>query len=290
MNPADLDHTILHHVNEKAKALEDVLQSDVVCYFGQIHPGYFRSFRNFIEEVKDKSQRTEDTLSVVLRTPGGSAETVERMVTVVRQHFQTVNFIVPDVAMSAGTIFCMAGDRIFMDYSSALGPIDPQVMTPDGTGYVAALGYLDKVEEITNKGTLSPADVVMLKSLDLGKLALYEQAKNLSISLLKRWLVTYKFKDWVTHQTTNPGAPVTDAERQDRADEIAKALADNKKWHSHGRALGIDRFRELRLTIDDYSNDEPLRTAIRGYNDLLTAYADRMSMPFYLHSHLTETP
>lgn len=290
MNPADLDHTILHHVQDKAKALEDVLGSDVICYFGQIHPSYFRAFRNFIEEVKAASTRAENTLSIVLRTPGGSAETAERMVAVVRHHYQTVNFIVPDVAMSAGTIFCMAGDRIYMDYSSALGPIDPQVMTPDGSGYVAALGYLDKVEEITNKGNLSPADVVLLKSLDLGKLALFEQAKNLSISLLKRWLVTYKFKDWVTHQTTNPGAPVTDEERQVRAEEIANALADNKRWHSHGRALGIDRFRELRLTIDDYSNDVPLRSAIRGYNDLLMAYADRMSMPFYLHSHLTESP
>ncbi|OYX11948.1 MAG: serine dehydrogenasease, partial [Rhizobiales bacterium 32-66-8] len=209
MNPHDLDHTILHHINEKARHLEDVMSSDVVAYFGQIHPQIFRVFRNFIEEVKSKSARKDNTLSIVLRTPGGSAETTERLVTVVRQHYATVNFIVPDTAMSAGTIFCMAGDRIFMDYSSSLGPIDPQVMAPDGTGYVAALGYLDKVKEITGKGNLSPADVVFLRSLDLGKLALYEQARDLSIDLLKKWLVQFKFKDWTHHRTTNPGAPVT---------------------------------------------------------------------------------
>ena len=27
--------------------------------------------------------------------------------------------------MSAGTIWCMSADKIFMDYSSSLGPIDP---------------------------------------------------------------------------------------------------------------------------------------------------------------------
>jgi hypothetical protein len=168
------------------------------------------------------------------------------MVSVVRHHYATVNFIVPDYAMSAGTIFCMSGDKIFMDYSSALGPIDPQVLSSDGNGYVAALGYLDKVQEITAKQMLSPADVVFLRSLDLGKLALYEQAKNLSVSLLKKWLVAYKFKDWTVHRTTGAGTPVSLQEKEGRAEEIAAALSDNKRWHMHGRALSVERLKELR--------------------------------------------
>jgi hypothetical protein len=289
MNPADLDHTILHHINQKAKELEDKLQSDVICYFGQIHPQYFRMFRNFVEEVHANSKRTEKTLSIILRTPGGSAETAERYVTVVRKHYDQVNFVVPDVAMSAGTIFCMSGDKIYMDYSSSLGPIDPQVMVPDGSGYVAALGYLDKVEEILKKKRLSPADVVFLKSLDLGKLALYEQARDLSIDLLKKWLVEHKFKDWSVHRTTNPGTVVTDEEKAQRAEEIAAALANHKKWFSHGRSLDIQKLKELRLEIDDYSSDAELSAAIRSYNDLLSAYTDRLQLPMYLHSHHTET-
>ncbi|MDI7864276.1 hypothetical protein MRS76_20260 [Rhizobiaceae bacterium n13] len=288
MNPADLDHAILAHVNAKARALEDVLGSDVIFYSGQIHPQITRPFRNFIEEVENASTRAENILTIVLRSPGGSAETTERMVSVVRHHYGTVNFIVPDYAMSAGTIFCMSGDRIYMDYSSALGPIDPQVLSSDGSGYVAALGYLDKVSEITAKAVLTPADVVFLRSMDLGKLALYEQAKNLSISLLKKWLVAYKFKDWVEHRTTNPGSPVTIEEKEARAEEIAAALSDNRRWHMHGRALGIERLLELRLDIDDYSRNKDLMVAIREYNDLLTGYADRQNMPFYLHSHHTE--
>jgi len=288
MNPADLDHTILHHIHEKARNLEEIMGSDVVCYFGQIHPQYFRVFRNFVEEVKDRSDRDDGRLSIVLRTPGGSAETVERFVGVVRHHYNTVNFIVPDMAMSAGTIFCMSGDNIFMDYSSTLGPIDPQVLAPDGSGYVAALGYLDKVAEIANKQQLAPTDVIFLKSLDLAKLALFEQARDLSIDLLKKWLVEYKFKDWTEHRTHNPGTPVTQEEKEQRAQEIASALSDNRMWHSHGRALGIDKLKRLGLEIDDYSDNRELRDAIRSYNDLLTAYTDRSGVTFYLHSHLTE--
>ena len=50
-----------------------------------------------------------------------------------------MNFIVPEYAYSAGTIFCMSGDNIYMDYYSVLGPIDPTVQNKDGR-WVAAFG------------------------------------------------------------------------------------------------------------------------------------------------------
>ncbi len=183
---------------------------------------------------------------------------------------------------------CMSGDKILMDYSSALGPIDPQVLTPDGSGYVAAMGYLDKVAEITAKGQLAPADVVLLKSLDLAKLALFEQARDLSVDLMRDWLVEYKFKNWTTHRTTNPGASVTVAEKEARAKTIADELANHKTWHSHGRALDLRKLNRLRLEIDDYSGDDQLLAAIRGYNDPLTSYTDRLGMSFFLHHHSVE--
>ena len=271
-------------VDERARTLEDKLESDVIFYHGSIDPAYFRVFRNFVEEVKEKSTRTENTVSIVLRTGGGSAETTERMVGVLRKHYDRVNFIVPDVAMSAGTIFCMSGDKIYMDYASSLGPIDPQVPAPDTGDYIPALGYIDKVLEITAKDSLQPADVVLLKSLDLAKLALFEQARDLSVDLLKKWLVEYKFKEWSAHRTTNIGAPVTKQEKADRAEQIAVDLVDHKKWRSHGRNLDIKKLSDLRIEIDDYSNDHDLRNQIRGYNDPLTGYVDRVRSAFFLHS------
>ncbi len=284
MLAVDFDGVIAEQIRSRARLLEERLQSDVISYSGPIHPAIFQPFRNFIEGVKADSTRKENALSIVLRTPGGSVETADRFVTVVRHHYETVNFIIPDFAMSAGTIFCMSGDRIYMDYASSLGPIDPQVQAPDGSGWIPALGYLDKVNEITNKDDLSPADVVFLRSQDLAKLALYEQARNLSIDLLQAWLVRYKFKDWTQHRTTNPGNPVTAAEKGERAAEIAAALSNHKKWLSHGRSLNIAKLKELRLDIDDYSTDDALSDAIRAYSDMLAAYNDRLNRPFHLHS------
>ncbi len=117
------------------------------------------------------------------------------MVGVLRRHYEIVNFIVPDLTMSAGTIFCMSGDNIYMDCTGSLGPIDPQVQIPDTGDWVPTLGYINKVHEIAAKPRLSLGNVVLLRSIDLAKLALFEQARDLSIELLTDWLVEYKFKD-----------------------------------------------------------------------------------------------
>ncbi|MBU3679647.1 MAG: serine dehydrogenasease [Candidatus Kapabacteria bacterium] len=280
-----LDSTILSVLNERAKQLEDALSMTVLAYVGSIHPGFLRKFRDAIEMLRSRATYA-DSIGVLLRTGGGSAEMAESMATILRNHFAEVNFIVPDIAMSAGTILCMSGDRIYMDYSSALGPIDPQVISPDGTGYIAAMGYLDKVEEITAKSARTQADVVFLRSIDLGRLALYEQARSFSIDLLKEWLVEFKFKNWTLHRTTNAGQPVTPDEKQQRAEAIAVALSDHKRWRSHGRALDIKKLVKLGLQIDDYSKQDVLLRSIRAYNDPLSEYVERTGKSIFIHSHI----
>jgi hypothetical protein len=274
-------------LSERLERLEGHFQADGMFFYGPIYPGVEKRFRDFLERLKGEPPH-RNHLVMFLNTSGGSAETVETLVEIIRFNYEEVTFVVPDYAMSAGTIFCMSGDRILMDYSSSLGPIDPQVH--NGRDWVLALGYLDQVEQMIQKsiaGQLSDAELIMLQSQDLAMLSRYEQAKNLTITLLKKWLVEYKFKNWVTHQT-NPekhGRSVTDPEKRERAEEIARMLADNKLWHSHGRRIGIGTLQTvLRLKIDDYSADGDLRNQIRSYNDFLLEYILRENLPSFLHS------
>src|SRR5262245_21147603 len=100
-----------------------------------------------------------------------------------------VYFVVPVAAMSAGTIFCMAGDRIYMDHSSSLGPIDPQVPDREGKFLVPALGYLDKVNDMIERSknnNITPVEFQWLMNQDLAMLRFYEQARDLSVALLER--------------------------------------------------------------------------------------------------------
>lgn len=87
MIPDHFDRSIYEIIDIRCKELEDVLQSDIIFYHGSIYPQFFRVFRDFVEQVRSESSRTENTITVLLRTGGGSAETTERMVSVLRKHY-----------------------------------------------------------------------------------------------------------------------------------------------------------------------------------------------------------
>lgn len=244
--------------------LEKKLNADVFVYYGEILGGIEGQVKAIIEELSRDPQK-HNTLYVLLTTPGGSLTPVQRMVDIFRHFYAEVNFIVPDYAFSAGTIMCMSGDNIYMNYYSALGPIDPQVQNKDGK-LVAALGYLDKINELLQKAkdnTLTQAEFLILKDFDLAELRSYEQAKELAVDMLKNWLAKYKFKDWIEH---SDGHPVSAEEKIARAVEIATILSDNNRWKSHGRPINIDVLRtELHLKINDFEDDEELNTLINSY-------------------------
>ena len=265
--------------------LEDYLQADVISYYGEIVNDSASDFKYIIEQLHEGSQVSNKKLYCILTTPGGSVLPVERMVTVMRRYYEYVGFIVPDYAYSAGTILCMSGDDILMNYYSALGPIDPQIQNKEGK-LVAALGYLDKFEELIEKSKankLSPAEFLLLKDTDLGEIRSYEQARNLTIDLLEKWLATYKFKNWETHRD---GRPVTESERKKRAKEIGSVLSDSKKWKSHSRPITIAELtaENLRLKINDYSDDKMLAPLIDRYYEYLIEYIVTHNFGRFIHS------
>lgn len=269
-------------LRKRLERLESSVDRDVIVCVHLIQAPFDDIIRDQLEAVPNKRKR----LLVVLETDGGSIETAERIVDVLRHHYpDDVSFLVPGHAMSAGTILVMSGDAIYMDYYSVLGPIDPQIKNASGR-WVPALGYLEKYEEFvakSNQGTLSPAEIAFfVQKFDPAELYRFEQARDHSIDLLKRWLVAYKFKDWTQRSTT--GQAVTPELRQTRAQEIATALNDTKKWRSHGRGLSINVIRqELNLQIEDFGTDphhSALKSNIRPYFRLLKGYMEQRTLAF----------
>lgn len=273
-------------VSDLLAKLETKLNADVFTYYGEIVNGVEREVKDIIENLA-KDDKKHRALYVFLTTPGGSLIPVQRMVDILRHFYEEVNFIIPDYAYSAGTIWRMSGDNIYMNYYSSLGPIDPQVQTKDGN-LVAALGYLDKINEMlekANRNDLTQAEFLILKDFDLAELRSYEQAKELAVDMLKKWLTKYKFKDWVTH--SNNGKPVTEAEKEARALEIANMLSDNNVWKSHGRPIGIQVLTdELHLKIVDFEQDPELNSIISEYYDSLTEYIQSHGYRFFFQTRL----
>lgn len=224
--------------------LESCFTSDIIYINGPITPDLCPIIRDVVDYLKNKSD-VYDTLYVLLTTNGGDIITVERLVNIFRSNYDEVNFIIPDHAYSAGTILCMSGDNILMDYNSVLGPIDPQVPNKEGR-FVPAMGYLEKIDKLLEKATnntLSEAEFLILKDFDLAELSLYEQARDLTEDLLEKWLAKYKFKNWENHSST--GKHVTEDDKKDRAKSIARELANYERWKSHGRPININTFEKI---------------------------------------------
>lgn len=266
--------------------IEDCMECDVIVCIHPIVQPFDDFIRNSIEDIKDK----KNNLLVLLETDGGSIETAERIVDVFRHHYNgEVHFLIPNFAMSAGTILVMSGDTIFMDYFSIIGPIDPQIRGSDGN-FVPGLGYLEKYKQLvakSSRGGLTQAELAfLLDKFDPGQLHRLEQAREHSIDLLKKWLVEYKFKNW--NKTRTRKKNVTNTMKVDRAKEIAKKLNNTRMWRSHGRGISIDVVKNnLNLIVEDFGTDPnhaELNNRVRSYYRLLQDYMARRSQSFTIQT------
>jgi hypothetical protein len=280
LRPVD-QHTKVQ-LNGYLDIIENELKADVLTILSPIFPG----LENIVKDVVELFQDRKPRIAVVLDTLGGIVEVVERLVQIIRHHYVEVDFLILDRAMSAGTVFVMAGDRIFMGYFSCLGPIDPQIVK-DGK-LVPALAYLNQYQRLHAKaeeGQLNTTELVLLNKLDPGELYQFEQARELSHDLLTQWLSTYKFKNWDTHSST--GKAVTDCEKKQRAKEIAAALSDNERWHSHGRMISRDiliQDPDLCLQIEQFEDHPDLFPDLDCYVSLLKDYVTREQWPSFVHT------
>ena len=194
-----LDDYIKKQLDGHLRNVENLLESDALTIISPLLSPLDNRIRTVLDNLCDRKKR----LAIIIDTNGGVIEVCERIVQTIRHFYEEVYFLIPNKAMSAGTVFVMSGDKIFMDYFSCLGPIDPQIVQ-DTTMTIPALSYLNQFERLVEKsknGELTTAEFALLNKLDLGELYQFEQARELSIELLEKWLSSYKFKNWEVTET-----------------------------------------------------------------------------------------
>ena len=265
-----LDDVTRDWLRTKHKVIEDLTKKDVLTICGDIAPGVDVKVRIAIEKL----QKRKRTLLVVLHTSGGLVVEVRNIVQVIRHHYRYVHFLIPVYAMSAGTVLAMSGDKIYMDYFSRLGPIDPQIQINSGERFVPALSYLRQYENLIEKSKteqLTVPELALLNKLDLAQLHQIELAGKLSVSLIIDWLTRYKFKNWKKN-----GIEVSLDEKKKRAKEIAENLNDHRKWYTHGNSIHKDILKkDIGLRIDDYSTKKGLKEAVWEYFWPMLEYTNR---------------
>jgi hypothetical protein len=272
-NYIDLD--IRSEIRRAIKEIENIRNRPLICYVSNVvrqnvkAPISINSEDDLpFTELLSTTTRSEKGIDILLVTPGGSAQQVDKFVNILRSRFDNITFILPNVAMSAGSIFIMSGDNIIMSSTSYFGPIDPQVPNKDGQ-FVPAQTLLALISDIQERGetyikkNLNPlwTDIQILKQIDPKDLGNALTASQYSMDLTKRYLSQYKFKSWAKH---SDGRDVSDQEKTDTAFNIAKTLCDHKIWKTHG--YGITREiaeSTLHLKIEHPEETEGLDRAIR---------------------------
>jgi ClpP class serine protease len=158
----------------------------------------------------------ETPVDFIIHTPGGYALAAQMMAMAIKFHPSKVTVMVPFYAMSGGSLMSLAAGEIRMEKYSVLGPVDPQVPTPDGmypAGSIATLVKMKPIQNITDR---------MIIMSDVANLEI-ENAKAFVI-----WLLQGKMD-------------------QEQAERVADFLA--RGYMSHATPITLDVARALGLNV-----------------------------------------
>lgn len=95
---------------------------------------------------------TNNGLVLILHTPGGDPNAVESIVEYLHAKFDSIEVIVPYLAISGGAMISLASDLLILGKQSQLGPIDPQFFIGNQVHSARAIqeGFNKAREDIEN--------------------------------------------------------------------------------------------------------------------------------------------
>lgn len=183
-------------------------------------------------------------LDLILHTPGGDLAATESLVDYLYSIFGTnIRAIVPQIAMSAGTMIALASKEIIMGKQSNLGPIDPQM------GGLACVAVLNEFEQAKKDVIANPQTAELWKVI-IGKyhptlLGACQQAIDWSKKIVEDWLKTNMFKD-----------------QPEKVEMILSEFADHEKQKSHQRHISKSSCEKLGLKIFALEENQELQDAV----------------------------
>ncbi len=185
-------------------------------------------------------------LDLILHTPGGSPTAAEAIVNYLRNKFNNdIRVIVPQLAMSAGTMMACAAKEIIMGKQSSLGPIDPQF------NGIPAYNIKMEFEEAKKDLATHPENanywLIKLQQYPAAFLKTAIDAIELSSALVKDWLGTCMFDNSKDSETI---------------ESIVKNLNEHDSSKTHGRHLNITFCKQIGLKIKEMENDNYMQDLI----------------------------
>lgn len=186
-------------------------------------------------------------LDLLLHTPGGDVAATESLVAYLRAMYgNNIRAVVPQLALSAGTMVALACKRVLMGKQSSLGPIDPEVQ-----GY-SAYGVLEEFRRARQAVAEQRPDTALWQAI----VAQYPPTLVGDCRRNARWAREMTAK-WLA---TGMFAGRSDAESH--AEAVARKFADRGKMKTHTRHVSAELARELGLVVESLEDDQALQDAV----------------------------
>lgn len=191
-------------------------------------------------------------LDIVLHTPGGDIAATESLIDYLNQKFQgDMRAIVPQLAMSGGTIIACACKEIVMGKQSSLGPIDPQINGWPASGIVSE--FYNASDEMRRDKSKINAWGPVISSYPPSLIEICKKAIDWSRELANAYLSGSMFKEELEHDH--------DA-TQERIQDIIRILTDQDLTKSHSRHIPMPTCQEIGLKITEMEEDQELQDII----------------------------
>ncbi len=188
-------------------------------------------------------------LDLMLHTPGGSITAAESIVYYLRQKFGSdIRVIVPQMAMSAGTMIALSAKEIVMGHHSCIGPFDPFVQ---GVSAFAVLEEFKRASvEIEKNPHTIPLWQIMLHKYPAAFLEECDKAIALAKSIVPEWLVSVMFAD------------VDEDEQHKRIANIMENLNNPATTKEHSRHIHFDKAQSLGLKVIALEADQKFQDLV----------------------------
>jgi len=152
----------------------------------------------FTDMINSVSKEIKE-IDILIHSPWWRPDATERIVLILRNRFEKINFLIPHSAYSAATMLALSGNSIILHPSATLGPIDPQI---NGIPARSMKRWFEKIKErITKEWPESlPAYIPLIEKYTIELLELCEDSEKLSKKLVTDRLKEYMFekKKWIS--------------------------------------------------------------------------------------------
>lgn len=183
-------------------------------------------------------------LDLILHTPGGDLAATEQIIYYLRSIFHgDVRAIIPQMAMSAGSMIAVSCREIIMGKQSCLGPFDPQL---NGVPCQSAIKefYQAAKDVAENPASLGLWQAIISK-LNPTFLTLCQQADELGEELTKSILQHSKYDDIVKGNIKN-------------------MFSNSAVSKTHGRHINKEKCKAAGLNITDLEADQEIQDLVLG--------------------------